>query len=831
MGAGNGSAVRLRAGHRFRCAIRTALAWRAPRPLTSRTLRRALAWTAAGAVLAGGIVVVNGPLAAAAPGPNPSVELSLARVFDGTGHGTSQASFVNTANGFVPGDDTATDGIVSSGDLVGYEISLRFAPAPARTVAVGVSASEYLDAGAEALAQFCQSAPGASARVQGASCLFTITAGASVAVTRMLPVTAKDSRGIAVAKQEISVSVGLQGQNPHASAAGDAVTVVSAPLADVTIRPAASSYLWNGDGRGGFTVGPTALRRAGFSPTKGATTARNWSARVNVSAFPAGTTWSAAGLPLTVTDGWVQGVASGTVLLEFALPDGKWPELIEGDSQRFEVQLDVPKTAFATPDYLNNGDGSQPGGGKPKTFATFDPATGATAGTVFPNNDFSAVTVVRPVAAQEAVFGKRIQYPRDDSMSKFEPGNRFWANAAQTGVSNPDRPAELAPGAQFRQRLSVDTRAVKRAGRPAQAPQVLVSDEWDPALQRVDGLVNVAGPDGTPVDPAAYTLAWSTTATGDAVADPTARDGWLAQEEAPEGARALRVVFAPDALPVDADAGAGLFTVTLPSRLREGITPADGVLAQDTLRGRLNMNEVTSAPGVVRLVFPATPTLQLAHTTNPASVHPGGESVFTVTPTVLDPVVVSEGFTPEVSVELDRCATAPVNRTPGWQMTAVEAVAGPSGRVCGDPASTPARLVFSPAASPMYAETWNAGAKSAALPRITYAAQVTQTARNAVANTAVFALTGAQPAGSGTPVPAAGDAVVGVLAQTSSLAQVTADPVKVQPGEPLGWTVDLVSRAHPRPCWRCRVPGMRPATAPWCPRGRAAGRSSPGVSR
>src|SRR5690625_4563603 len=69
----------------------------------------------------------------AAVPPNPHVNLFVEKTFDGTGHNTDTASFVNTANGFVPGDDTPDDGVVSSHDLVGYEVTLQIKSGLART--------------------------------------------------------------------------------------------------------------------------------------------------------------------------------------------------------------------------------------------------------------------------------------------------------------------------------------------------------------------------------------------------------------------------------------------------------------------------------------------------------------------------------------------------------------------------------------------------------------------------------------------------------------------------------------------------------------------------
>ncbi|MEZ5161082.1 MAG: hypothetical protein R2709_10315 [Marmoricola sp.] len=64
-------------------------------------------------------------------GPNPHASLKVVKTFDGTGHGTPGQTFVNTINGFTPGDDTSTDGVVSSQDTVGYEVSLRVEAGPA----------------------------------------------------------------------------------------------------------------------------------------------------------------------------------------------------------------------------------------------------------------------------------------------------------------------------------------------------------------------------------------------------------------------------------------------------------------------------------------------------------------------------------------------------------------------------------------------------------------------------------------------------------------------------------------------------------------------------
>lgn len=59
----------------------------------------------------------------------PAGLAALSKVADGTGHGTSNQTFVNAANGFEVGDNAPDDGVVSSGDLVLYRLDLGFTAA------------------------------------------------------------------------------------------------------------------------------------------------------------------------------------------------------------------------------------------------------------------------------------------------------------------------------------------------------------------------------------------------------------------------------------------------------------------------------------------------------------------------------------------------------------------------------------------------------------------------------------------------------------------------------------------------------------------------------
>lgn len=75
--------------------------------------------------------VAAGPVAAAAAVPSNTVTLtnggntfnfSVTTLSDGTGQGTAAQCFINSANGYTPGDNTATDGYACLGDSVTYRV-------------------------------------------------------------------------------------------------------------------------------------------------------------------------------------------------------------------------------------------------------------------------------------------------------------------------------------------------------------------------------------------------------------------------------------------------------------------------------------------------------------------------------------------------------------------------------------------------------------------------------------------------------------------------------------------------------------------------------------
>lgn len=149
--------------------------------------RRASALPAACVAMAltGAMVLAAVPAGLAAVAAPAYVSAALSKVADGTGHGTSNQTFVNAANGFEVGDNAPDDGVVSSGDLVLYRLDLGFTAASARSVRVrwDLADAPYLEGGTE----FCYSGAQVTASVQDdGSCVFTVPAGVAESVSRQI---------------------------------------------------------------------------------------------------------------------------------------------------------------------------------------------------------------------------------------------------------------------------------------------------------------------------------------------------------------------------------------------------------------------------------------------------------------------------------------------------------------------------------------------------------------------------------------------------------------------------------------------------------------------
>ncbi|WP_278586638.1 hypothetical protein [Bifidobacterium scardovii] len=283
-------------------------------------LRRPAAMITVAATLMVGLAVAADASVRSAAGveARPSYATAkLVKIVDGTGHGTAAQSFVNSRNGFQPGDDAPDDGIVSSGDVVEYALRLSFTAAAKRQVRVAwdLRESPWLSAG-DAAAGFCSSGQQVSAKRDGDACVYTVNAGAVEVLDQRLVLRAKDTEGTAKTGQKPRLTVSRVGEDSSTvSYPTDEVTVVSAPAADLIIGnggyPDKPHEAWerrnewvaSGTISGYFDLKVKPLTYPGYTTSHGASISGPWSASVDVSAFPEGSTFSVDGTMLPVRDG------------------------------------------------------------------------------------------------------------------------------------------------------------------------------------------------------------------------------------------------------------------------------------------------------------------------------------------------------------------------------------------------------------------------------------------------------------------------------------------------------------------------------------------------
>lgn len=171
------------------------------------------------------------------------VTAGLVKNSDGTGFGTTNQSFVNSQNGFEVGDNGPHDGVVSSGDVVSYNLNLAFTAAKKRYVRVRWSFTDapYLKGSGD----FCYSGSQIQAIKQDdGSCVFMVPTGSVESLSREIYLQAKDTDGRVIPDQRAVLTVERVEQDHDGNfvVAGQQiiqetspVTVVSAPAADVVV--------------------------------------------------------------------------------------------------------------------------------------------------------------------------------------------------------------------------------------------------------------------------------------------------------------------------------------------------------------------------------------------------------------------------------------------------------------------------------------------------------------------------------------------------------------------------------------------------------------------
>lgn len=499
-------------------------------------------------------------------------DVSVSKIADGTGHGTSAQTFVNSKNGFTPGDNTPTDGVVSSGDTVEYSVRLDFTAARARQVWVGFELDEETGKYLRPLnTQACQTSGIISSTSRNGGCLYTVPAGATGSITQTLMLLGLDTKGTAVSGLRPKVAVVRYNSgaavNPEDKQVypADPVTVVSAPAADVVVRnfdnntangkaERRTEYKPNDESKpamtGYFDLSVEPLHYPGYS-SHGASTSGQWSATVDVSKFPAGTTWQVvrdnaapgntdAGTPVALTPSGgkislTDLTGDKTAKLEWSIPYDKVAELLTGDEQTstlsFDIQVIPAANSFESTSggrtLKNLGTGTEPGRDRAKEESTEDANTGARAGYPYVNNDWSRAIIDKKEVTGD-IYYKELRVPYAPGKTKFDAESKTFASAAPDApsqvVSVPDKTNQVASGTQVRTTLGAKMANIVANGlattTQADKPHY-IGDTWKADEQEYVGNVRVQQGSTVLSRGTDYVLEYTTTsyAPGDVPAD------------------------------------------------------------------------------------------------------------------------------------------------------------------------------------------------------------------------------------------------------------------------------------------------------------------------
>lgn len=383
------------------------------------------------------------PSGAATFGAN---QIDLVLKQDGTGHGTSAQTFITTANGFDIGDDSPHDGVVSSGDLVSYDLRLNFQAARSRTVKVSLDTS---------LAPYLSPVSGSSwcsdgffvksTKVNDTTCSFEVPGGIPETLNQTIQFKALDTQGTDKGNQVVRLSL------PQGSIDAPPVRVVSAPRADVVVKAFPSERGWEldrpVDGTFKLEVQPTVNGN-------GASHSGTYSGKLDVSSFPTSTIWRVGGTQVEAAEGFLPLTGlSGDTLIDYVIPAEAVSDLELGGSRSYPVHFIADDNAFSSSSrLLNNGVGKEPGSDTDRDQPT------SPRGNLFPNNSWSSVTVSRSFALPGSQMQWSMLAPVP-ARSVYESGPTAW-DITTFDDSNPDidyttNPRQVAAGSQFKERFVV----------------------------------------------------------------------------------------------------------------------------------------------------------------------------------------------------------------------------------------------------------------------------------------------------------------------------------------------------------------------------------------
>lgn len=668
-----------------------------------------VALLAAIATLASGLTCMTNPVAspkAHADELKPAYATAkIVKKADGTGHGTSSQTFVNSKNGFATGDDSPTDGVVASGDTVEYSLTLNFNAAGKRTINVKFDLDDapYLqtaDGGG-----FCQPGQLVTAKKNSdGSCSYTVPAGGVETMTQTFYLKAKDTGGLVKPGQIPKIVVAREG-GTSTTYRTDELTVVSAPAADLVIdnggNPVKGQYSYehrtywsqNTDATGDFTIRTDALTYPGYSSTKGASTSIDWTTKVDISDFPQGTVWTVGGQRITRNSDKEQylTVSSGkngtAATISYRIPAGTdaLKNMKEGDVKYYDVHLVPDETVFSVKDdngdaLLNMGKGGEPGWNIGRDKSTYNKDTGARVGYPYANNDWSRAIIQRlkpTPAGKIPLFGKGLQRPNTASKTMFDKENlTFDAAEGKADIYHyySDGSGDtVSRGTQVKTILEMYAANVTADKLKNTTPTM--QDEWDNTRMRWDGSLEVTQ-NGAPVSD--YKVQW-------ADSKDNWHDGEPSDTDAPN-VKKIRVTFNLDTLTLGK--GAPNVQVTFNTLAIADVSKGN-VEALDTLTAWLTEDDKASVTNWVWIAKPVDPTTSIDISlkaydgegnqvyANNSSNHPSGSAVdltpgmrvdYTVTEQLRTILLSNTSMTPTITVPKPKGLYNPTCDDSFWQM-------------------------------------------------------------------------------------------------------------------------------------------------------------------
>lgn len=395
----------------------------------------------------------------------PNVEVTFTKVTDGTGFGTADQCWLDSANGYTggtnddkPGDNTADDGVVCSGDYVEYEMDLKFKGGVNNSVRLVPSAPEGFPLSySSGKGSFCRSEGQLSAKgYNGGGCTFRAPDGYTNEVRQTLWYLADNHGGKPLRGQTMTFDLytgnDADGWAKYSSVELEPVTVISMTYAEASVDTDDGYDLeWGKDAKtleGTLNIHADPIRPKASQTAKGLSNRSiGWSGTLDLSAFPTGTYLKGAygGKTFRPADGKLH-LDSATDGTSFRIvlptpkacgdgehPNGRPDSCIEGNGRlSYTLHMDFDKGSPAYPDGTPatpvTNDGSELGTGKGEDYDTgsvgfigyYGDDLSGRAGC--PNDNWGVVHVTRRDIPDGKIFRKLLQTSKAEGQTIFEDG-------------------------------------------------------------------------------------------------------------------------------------------------------------------------------------------------------------------------------------------------------------------------------------------------------------------------------------------------------------------------------------------------------------------------